>query len=114
MIALFAVLATLALGPASNGRTYSVAPRTRIVVTLPSNQSTGFSWHLAARPKRQVVKLVSHRYVAPTNSGPGSAGKEVWRFRAVGAGSTWLRLVYEQAGKMKSIGPRYAVKIHVR
>jgi len=61
-----------------------------------------------------VVRLVSHRYVAPTTASPGAAGKEIWRFRAVGAGSTWLRLVYEQAGKMNSTGRMYCVKIHVR
>lgn len=113
-MALLALVAVLALGPGSNGHTYSVAPNRTIVVTLPSNQTTGFSWHLAARPKRHVVKLVSHRYVAPQTSKVGAAGKEIWRFRAVGAGSTWLRLVYEQGGKMNSMGRHYGVKIHVR
>jgi predicted secreted protein len=113
-VALFVVLATLALRYGANGHTYSVAPQTKIVVTLPSNQSTGFSWHLAARPNKQVVKLVSHRYVAPTASNPGSAGKEIWRLRAVGAGSTRLRLAYEQAGKTNSVARLFSVKIHVR
>ena len=114
MIALLVAVATLMLGPSSNGHSYTVAPQTRIVVTLPSNQTTGFSWHLAARPDGHVVKLVSHRYVAPKTKRVGAGGKEIWRFRAVGAGSTRLRLVYEQAGQMQPVGRRYSVKIHVR
>ena len=61
-----------------------------------------------------MVKFVSHHYVAPKRgSNPGAAGKEISRFRAVDAGSTRLRLSYEQAGTHK-VGGAYRVKLHVR
>lgn len=113
-MALLLVLATLALGPGSNGHTYSVEPSTRIVVTLPSNASTGYRWRLAGKPNASVVKLVSHRYVAPKKgSNPGAAGKEVWRFRAVGKGSTRLRLTYVQGGSKKA-GGVFHIRLRVR
>jgi predicted secreted protein len=111
-MALLFVLATLALGPASNGHTYSVAPATKIVVTLPSNRSTGYHWRLRVRPDPHVVKLVSHHYVVPKTKRVGAAGKEIWRFRAVGAGSVKLRLVYVQAGRVG--GRLFGIGIHVR
>ena len=113
-MALLVVLAGLTLGFGSNGHTYTVAPQTRIVVTLPSNATTGYHWQLAAEPNPHVVKLVSHRYVAPKTKRVGAAGKEIWRFRAVGAGTARLRLTYVQAGKTNSVGRHYSVKIHVR
>jgi inhibitor of cysteine peptidase len=113
-MALFLALAALALGPASNGHTYSVAPSTKIAITLPSNASTGYRWRLAGKPAASVVKFVSHHYVAPKpGSNPGAAGKEIWRFRAVGKGTTRLRLTYVQAGS-KHVARAFRVKLHVR
>jgi predicted secreted protein len=113
MALLFTLLATLTLGPAANGHTYSVKPQTTIVVVLPSNASTGFRWRLAARPDTQVVRVLSHRYVAPKTKRPGAAGKEVWRFRALAAGAARVRLVYVQSGH-NTPARRFAVRLHVR
>ena len=113
MALLFVLLATLSLGPAASGHTYSVKPQTTIAVTLPSNASTGYRWLLAARPDKQVVRLVSHRYVARKTKRVGAAGKEIWRFRAVGAGSTRLRLAYVQSAHTRA-ARRFTVRIRVR
>ncbi|HZT92909.1 MAG TPA: protease inhibitor I42 family protein [Gaiellaceae bacterium] len=113
MALLFVLLATLTLGPAANGHSYSVKPQTTIAVVLPSNASTGFQWRLAARPDKQVVRLLSHRYVAPKTKRVGAAGKEVWRFRALGAGAARLRLVYVQSGHTTP-ARRFTVRVRVR
>jgi predicted secreted protein len=81
---------------------------------LRSDASTGYRWPLAGKPDASVVKLVSHHYVAAKpGSNPGAACKEIWRFRAVGKGSTRLRLTYVQAGT-KRVGRVFRVKLGVR
>lgn len=84
------------LGPKDSGRTVSVRAGTTIVVRLDSNPTTGYEWKLAERPARSVLRLVSHRYAAaPTQPGfVGGGGVDTWRFVAVAAGRTSLRLEY--------------------
>lgn len=114
MAFLLVLLTTLALRPADNGHTYSVAAPTKIVLVLPSNGTTGYEWLLARRSDRSVVKLVSHSYVAPTTKRPGAAGTEVWRFEAVGAGTARLQLAYARPGQAKRAARRFAVTLRVR
>jgi predicted secreted protein len=114
MALLLMLLATLTLTPADNGRSFSVAPGTPIVVELASNASTGYRWRLATRPDEAVVTLISHRYLAPRTKRPGAAGKEVWRFRAVGAGVARLRLSYAGPTRPPRIARRFSVAIRVR
>lgn len=111
MALLLVLLTTLTLRPADNGRTFSVAPRTKIVLVLPSNRSTGYRWGLTTRPSPSVVRLVSHRYVAPTTNQPGAAGKEIWRFTAVGHGAARVGLAYSQYGQ---VARRFRIALHVR
>jgi predicted secreted protein len=69
---------------------------------------------LSARPDAAVVRLVSHRYLAPRTKRPGAAGKEIWRFRAVGAGKARVRLVYAGPTRPPRIARRFSVGIRVR
>jgi inhibitor of cysteine peptidase len=113
MFALLALVATLSLGAADNGKTFTLPPKTAIVVTLPSNASTGYAWQLKPEDK-SVVRLVSHRYLQPKKSVPGAPGNERWRFAAVGAGSVKLRLVYVRSWeKNKPPARRFGVTIRV-
>lgn len=95
----FLAAAALAAGPvplhaADSGRTIRVRPATPIVLTLPSNPSTGFRWRLLRPLDRRVLTLVGHRYVAPKSALLGAPGTEVWRFRTVAVGTFRLRLGY--------------------
>lgn len=114
MALLLVLLATLTLRPADNGHTFSVAARTPVVLVLPSNATTGYSWKLSARPSSAVLRLVSHRYVAPKTTRPGAGGKEVWRFLAVGKGTVRLRLAYVGPGPAGKVGRRFGVRLRVR
>ncbi len=114
MFALVALIVTLHLTAADNSRSFTVKPQTRIVLTLASNASTGYRWKFVKQPVRGVVRLVSHRYVAPGNNKPGAPGKEIWRFRAVGKGSTALRFRYIRPWQPNKPAQRVGIAIRVR
>lgn len=101
------------LGSADNGRTVRVAPAKTIVVTLPSNASTGFRWQLVGPLDTTVLRLIKHAYVAPASSLVGAGGTEVWRFRTVRAGWFRLRLAYAQPWAPKKVARRFAVDFRV-
>jgi predicted secreted protein len=112
MFALLVLLATLNLTGKDNGKTFTVQPQKVIVVTLVSNRSTGYQWRYvrtAGNPK--VVKVLSHRYVA--RPGVGAAGKEIWRFRAVGAGTAKIDLQYIRPFQPQQVAHRFGVTIDV-
>ena len=91
------------VGRLANGKTIVLRPSDRLVVTLPGNASTGYSWGILFLDK-SVVKDVSVSYVP--RSGPpkiGAAGKFVLRFRAVHVGTTKLKLGYLQEGNSNAV-----------
>ena len=81
---------------------------------LTTYGTTGYEWLLARRPDRSVMKLVSHRYVAPTTKRPGAAGEEIWRFEAVGAGTARLQLAYARPRQSRRAARRFVVTLRVR
>ena len=111
LVALVAALLTLHSG--ANGHRYVVSPATTVVVVLPSNASTGYHWRLSTPLDRSVLRLVSHRYTAAKSGRPGAAGKETWRFRAVGKGLDHLRLAYVPPGQSGKAGRHFGVTICV-
>lgn len=64
--------------------------------TLDSNPTTGYVWSLEKPLNTKNVKLLNNDFVAPETDQDGAGGKEVWRFRAVGAGNTSIVLIYSQ------------------
>ncbi len=112
MVALLALVATLSLTQADNGKSFTLPPKTAIVLTLPSNASTGYRWQLKAVDK-SVLRLVSHRYLQPKKTLPGAPGKERWRFVTVGAGRVQLRLSYVRSWEKNKPARRFGVTIHV-
>jgi inhibitor of cysteine peptidase len=65
-------------------------------VSLPSNQTTGYSWRLAEGVSSAVLKTMGSRYTAPAPSGGlvGRGGTETWVFRALAKGKTTITLEY--------------------
>jgi predicted secreted protein len=101
------------VGPAADGKTFMVHPSDRLVVTLPGNASTGYSWKLL-HVDSSVVKFVSRSYVAkPIPPKVGAGGAYVLRFRAAAIGTTKLKLGYIQAGSSKS-AKTFSLKLVVR
>lgn len=66
----------------------------KIVITLESNKTTGYSWDLVKPIDKDVVGFIDNKYLAPTTNRAGAPGKELWNFRATGRGKTTLTFRY--------------------
>ena len=63
-------------------------------IVLESNLTTGYAWALAVDLPTDVVTLVSDEYFPPDTDLVGAPGHQELTFRAVGDGSTFIRLWY--------------------
>jgi len=68
-----------------------------LIVSLYSNQTTGFKWsENAVISQSSVIEQESHNYVSLQTGTPvlGAAGKEVWVFNSLKPGSATIKLSY--------------------
>jgi inhibitor of cysteine peptidase len=71
--------------------------RQYLVLTLPSNPSTGYRWQVRESASRVLRNLGPEVYSEAKDSGVvGSAGQSTWRFQAVQTGQDSLLLVYQR------------------
>jgi inhibitor of cysteine peptidase len=106
---------SLRLTPHDDGRSLELEPGAAIDVQLASNPSTGYAWRASGPPDARVLRLVSSRFLPAVEDGEpvvGRGGTEVWRFEAVAAGTTSLRLVYARSWEPER--PRDVFTLHVR
>jgi inhibitor of cysteine peptidase len=84
------------LSEKDNNKVLTVKPGQVVVLTLPSNPSTGSRWRWVPMGSPENISLdqLSHRYVAPKGQAPGAAGEEVWRLRFSGQGGMLFELGY--------------------
>lgn len=100
------------VGPKSNGKIVQLKTSDILLVSLPGNATTGFSWKVRAVDKT-VLRPISSKYVPRSSGGKvGAGGTFVLRFRADHAGTTRLRLGYMQAGSTK-VAKTYALRVIV-
>lgn len=83
------------LGQADSGGSLDVQTGDELVVVLPANGSTGYSWQVTGGNSK-LVSLAQSKYVAPPESAVvGEPGVEVLVFQVTGiTGSTTLDLGY--------------------
>jgi len=73
-----------------------------LTVTLCSNPTTGFQWAESAQISDQtVLQQMGHKFVAPEAKGdeppaPGTAGQEVWTFKALKEGTSTISMEYSR------------------
>ena len=93
---LFPVEMPVTASLSDSGGTASLIPYQPLVVRLPANPSTGYSWRYVVAGD-DVLRLETINGEAPAPNGMvGVAGEEVWSFRAQGAGRAVLTYVYER------------------
>jgi inhibitor of cysteine peptidase len=69
-----------------------------IVVTLPSNATTGYQWALAGISDKTVVAQEGKsQYVLPESTLIGAGGQEIWTFKTLKRGTSTISLEYSQA-----------------
>ncbi len=94
---LFPVEMPVTASLSDSGGTASLIPYQPLVVRLPANPSTGYSWRYVVAGD-DVLRLETINGEAPAPNGMvGVAGEEVWSFRAQGAGRAVLTYVYERS-----------------
>ena len=73
-----------------------------LTVTLCSNPTTGFEWLESAQISDQtVLRQTGHKFVGPEAKGdeppaPGTAGQEVWTFKALKEGTSTISMEYSR------------------
>lgn len=94
---LFPVEMPVTASLSDSGGTASLIPYQPLVVRLPANPSTGYSWTYTVSGD-DVLRLdtVSGESPAP-NGMVGVPGEQVWSFRAQGSGRAVLTYVYARS-----------------
>jgi inhibitor of cysteine peptidase len=92
-------------------RDVGLAVGQELVVKLPSNPSTGYSWSVAESETRALASLGKPTYQA-RGSLPGSGGVQTWELRAAKIGSEMLKFEYRRPWE-KKLPPAKIVIFHV-
>ncbi|GFM52013.1 peptidase inhibitor [Pseudomonas cichorii] len=68
-----------------------------LILTLPSNPTTGFRWQIQ-NPAQNVLRSLGPEVYKNSQSTEmvGSGGQSVWRYKATDAGNGQLVMIYQQ------------------
>jgi inhibitor of cysteine peptidase len=77
-------------------REMTIPQGSTLLVDIPSNPSTGFSWTGPDIAEPAVVKLDDSKYNAPESQVVGAAGTQTWTFTAAGKGTTKVTMQYSR------------------
>ena len=79
------------LGPEDNGRILDVSAGVTVVIKLPENPSTGYTWQYAVN--ENIVELVEDVYIPPENQIIGGGGTRMLKLEVVGSGEFTMSYV---------------------
>lgn len=77
------------LGPEDAGRTVTVAAGDRLVLSLPENASTGYTWQVDELPPG--ARVLEERFELPAGGAIGSSSRHVFVLEPSGEGTLRLR-----------------------
>jgi predicted secreted protein len=92
--------------------TYNLKIGQHIDVTLNANPSTGYGWSWINKAAVTTVDSVAAISVT-SNNVPGSSSQEIWRFKAVKAGSDSIKFRYAQPWVGGAVGETRTLFIRV-
>jgi inhibitor of cysteine peptidase len=96
-----------------HGNTIEVQPGDGIIVRLPENPTTGFTWAIDAASD-DVLPLQDSEYSAEAGTGVGGGGQRSLTFKAMKAGTVRLQLkLWREWEGDKSVTDRFTVTIRV-
>jgi inhibitor of cysteine peptidase len=96
---------------AQNGKTIVIARDAPLVIALESNPSTGYSWRLSNNDGA-IVKFIDQSTFPPMVAMPGAAGHQMFKFKAIAAGSDSIELEYLRPWE-KGVAPAKKFRIEV-
>ena len=100
-----------AFGEADSGRTVTVSKGTQIMIQLPANPSTGYSWSVTVS-NPGVVSQAGDPVFKPSSSALGAGGVYTVWFDATGSGKTDLWLDYRRSWEI-DVQPVKTYVLHV-
>ena len=63
-------------------------------ILLKANHTTGYQWRIAQDLDATMLELVGNSYESPTVKRMGAGGQEIWTFKALKPGKTFLFMKY--------------------
>jgi inhibitor of cysteine peptidase len=100
---------------AAKETTITLSSGDRLIVRLPAQLGTGYSWGLVGKPASGLVRLIEDHIETSPQAAPGTVEIQVFTFEAIGSGSGELKLVYRQPWDSEQAPVRtYALQITVR
>jgi predicted secreted protein len=84
-----------------NGSNVTLKPDQRLIVTLQSNPSTGYSWEVLEDTNSILEQMGEAEFVSSVEGGEtvGAGGWEIFRFKAISYGQMTLTLLYRRTGE---------------
>jgi inhibitor of cysteine peptidase len=86
----------LILEQPDSGSDIFLAQGDQLLVRLPANPSTGYSWVLAGNAPSVLRPVGEPKYEGPAKAMPGAGGTQTFEFRVVGGGGAFLDFVYRR------------------
>ncbi len=100
---------SISLDETADGTTIEVFAGDVIVISLESNHSTGFGWHLSDISDDAVLQHTGYEWVPATGGVPGVPGTEIWTFRAIKSGTSTLLLEYYQPWQPENVAQTFTL-----
>jgi len=100
------------VGEADRGRLIQVIQGSHVLLHLPENPSTGYSWELEPL-QGDTLMLQADTYLPPTSLIPGAGGIRLFEFLARSPGLVLLQLDLRQPWKPKDRAETFEVTIRV-
>jgi predicted secreted protein len=97
---------TVDLSNSGNQVTMSVGES--LVITLPSDASTGLSWSSWISDEA-ILQQSDHEYIGQV----GAVGKEIWTFKALMEGTCTIEMEYEQPQEETTPAPTFDLTVEV-
>jgi inhibitor of cysteine peptidase len=101
----------LPIDKTSNGHEVEVGRGESFEVTLDENPTTGYRWRLVP-PSASSLEIQEDSFV-PSGGAHGAGGYRKWRFRAIGAGSSELKLERKR-GWEDSVAETFQIAVRVK
>lgn len=98
-----AASAETVLTEADNGKTVRLTPQQEVIVTLPSNPTTGYRWEMVEQGEDAALVIVAKEYRASVGASGriGAGGKEHFRLRLLKAGRFTVTFIYRRSWEKK-------------
>jgi len=82
------------LGQENNGAIIEVSVGAAVIISLPENPSTGFTWQYTVN--ENILEVMEDNYIPPENALPGAGGTCVLKLYVIGSGDGEVNMNYVQ------------------